>query len=106
MQKIVPGKSTQKEVEKNLGKASLVEKNKQYYELDDLKYALEITYSNDKVKEYSYTYTQKQPDFSSLKIDSKLLTNQSTSRFMKYADKEGEVLVDLTSKKIYSVKVK
>lgn len=106
LQKLIPGKTSQKDVEKNLGKASLVEKNKQYYELDQLKYALEVTYNNQVVKEFSYTYTQNQPDFSEFKMDPKLLSPDEGTRFLKYSDKEIDLLVDLASKKIYSVRVK
>lgn len=102
-------KTKLKEVEKQLGKASLVEKNKHYYEQGGFKYSLEIVYSNDVVQEVSYTFINNRPDFGSLKVNLNKLTNYPTSggaagRYLKYADKFGEVIVDPIERNIYSVR--
>src|SRR4051812_44935832 len=84
VQSIIPGKTSQVEVEKKIGKPALVEKDKQYYEINNFKYSLEITYSNKVVKDYSYTFTESRPDFAPLKINVSELSPDKGNRFLKY----------------------
>lgn len=106
LQSIVPGKTTQNEVEKKIGKAALVENNKQYYEINNFKYSLEITYSKKIVKDYSFTFTESRPEFAPLKINVSELSPEKGSRFLKYSDKAGELVIDAADKKVYSVRIK
>jgi hypothetical protein len=106
IQSIIPGKTSQREVEKKIGKPALVEKDKQYYEINNFKYSLEITYSNKVVKDYSYTFTESRPDFAPLKINVSELSPDKGNRFLKYNDKQGEIIVDASDKKVYSVRIK
>ncbi len=104
-------KTDLKSVEKNIGKAQLVEKNKHYYELEGFKYSLEIIYQNKGVKEFSYTFMGNRPSIDTLeletaKLTSYLPTGKSGGRFLKFEDKDGEIIIDAVSKNIYSVRIR
>ncbi|MGZ3790272.1 MAG: hypothetical protein ACXVLQ_17195 [Bacteriovorax sp.] len=110
-QKIKINKSTMADVEKLIGKAALVEKNKHYYERDGLKYAVEIIYEKRIVKELSFTFTKVHPSFVKLGLNLNEMTpypvrENSSGHLFKYSDNRGDIIVDPLDKAIYSLRFK
>jgi hypothetical protein len=111
LQFIELGKTQLNDVEKKLGKAALVEKNKHYYDLDGFKYSLEITYHNKKVEQVYFTFTKNRPTIENFNFDKKDLSSYPVSggaagRFLKYQDSDGEIIIDPIEKNIYAVRIK
>ena len=107
-----PGKTTLKEVEKNLGKAQHIQESKYYWEKDGLKYALELTFESNILTSLHYTFTGKKPDLMILHkhINLKNFTpypkeGKSIGRFLKLQDQGSELIIDPVSKTIYSVRL-
>ncbi len=107
-----PRQTTLKEVEKNLGKAQLVQGSKYYWEKDGLKYALELTFESNVLTSLHYTFTGKKPDLMILHkhINVKNFTpypkeGKSTGRFLKLQEQGSELVIDPVSKTIYSVRL-
>ncbi len=106
-------KFKQLDVEKLIGKATLVEKNKHYYEMDGFKYSLEITYNRDVVSELSYTFVRNKPVLINLKfkIDTSKLVpypnaGPAAGRYFLLSDSGVEMIIDPLSKTIYSIRLK
>ena len=110
--KIEIKKSHRSDIEKFLGKANLIEGDKNYYELDGFRYALEIVFKQDIVSEFSYTFIKNRPTFKELKLnlDLKKLSpypkSVSSSRYFQHSDSEGDIVIDPISKDIYSVRLR
>jgi hypothetical protein len=103
-------KTTLSTIEKSLGKAQLVEKEKHYYEVSGFKYGLEITYKNKKVSQYSYTFVKNRPSIVELNLKLEDFSsynpqNLAHAKFLHSADSEGEIIIDPVQKNVYSIKV-
>lgn len=104
-------KTTLSEVERKLGKASLVEGNDYYWERDGFKYALKLSFDNKfLLNTIHYTFVAEKPKLEKLgKIDTKKLepyvsSGKSTS-YMVLKENNSEVVIDPLNKNIYSVKI-
>ncbi|MGZ3789300.1 MAG: hypothetical protein ACXVLQ_12300, partial [Bacteriovorax sp.] len=105
IQKIKLKKSHLKDVEKLIGKAALVEKNKHYYEHNGFKYALVITYELDIVSQLSFTFSPEQPSLGEMTFPSKSLAPYPLSeKYLRYSDKSGELVINPVDKTLFSVK--
>jgi hypothetical protein len=98
------GKTPIDEIVKNLGPASLVEKDIYYYEENGFKYSLQFKTKNKKVFEYSYTFSGKRPSVPNLKSDFKNSFSHG-DRFFKLKEEGMEILIDPIELTVYSIKV-
>lgn len=101
-------KTSLSEVEKVLGKASLNEGQKYYWEREGFKYALELSFNNKFILEtIHYTFTGEKPSLDKIgKIDVKKLTpkDKSGGKFFMLKEKDSEVTIDPVSRTIQTVK--
>lgn len=103
--------STKSEVEKVLGKPSLIENQKSYYQIGKLKYDLVITYKDENLKEIFYTFSGKRPDLKSLGIiidEKKLrpyLVNKQPAHLSLITNNSQEMVINLAEWTIYSLRI-
>lgn len=112
LQELTLNKMTSLEVQKKLGKPQLIEGNKQYWEIDGFKYGLELTFDKSKKLEtIHYSFVGKRPLITRLsKFDTEKLLpvtqgGKVSSSLMKLKEKDCEVVIDVSSKTIYSVRL-
>lgn len=109
VQLIVSGKTDREAARKILGKPALARADKEYWIIDDFKYALELTYKNNKVAGLHYNFPKTKFSLEDLKkdIDPNRLKSSPTSPHTSliYEDKEGKMEVDLTSGQVESVRL-
>jgi len=101
------GKSTIKELESRMGKPHLVEGSKRYWIKDGLKYAVVLTFKNNKLSTIHYTFTSNKPsvDIIYADISKKSFEPYNTTYFI-HRSASTEVVIDPNSKTIYSVRIK
>ena len=106
------GVTTLATVEKALGKAQLVNGSKHYWERDGLKYALEITFKSKRLTSLHFTFTGNRPSFEKIlkKVDLKKFgphptDGKSAGRYLKFNEKNSEIILDPLSKTVYSVRL-
>ncbi len=102
------GKTNRESARKTLGKPDLVRGDKEYWVREGFKYAVELTYKDNKLATLHYNFPKKDFSLEDLKadIDPKLLKSSSTAPHtsLVYEDKEGKLEVDLSSGKVESVR--
>lgn len=110
MNSLVIGKSDREAARKSLGKPDLVRGDKEYWIIDGFKYAVELTYKNNKLETLHFNFPKKTLAMEDLKsdIDPKLLKSSPDQPHtaLIYEDKEGKLEVELTSGKIESVRLR
>ena len=108
LQSLTIGKSDRNSARKALGKPDLVRGDKEYWVMDGFKYAVELTYTKEKLSSLHYNFPKKKLNIDALKaeIDPKLLKASTTAphTMMSYQDKEGKMEVELTSGDVESVR--
>ncbi len=102
------GKTNRDSARKSLGKPDLVRGDKEYWIRDGFKYAVELTYKDNKLSSLHYNFTKKDFPLEELKadIDPKQLKSSPTAPHttLVYQDKEGKLEVELSTGKVESVR--
>ncbi len=113
LEKIEIGKTTQGEVEKLIGKPALDEGDKKYWEFHQFKYSLELTFKNNVIQSLNFTFSKDRPDLKDFLrfLDLKKMKlypekGPSAGKFLKDSQLRGDLLIDIVSKKIYSVELR
>lgn len=105
---LVIGKTDRESARKSLGKPDLVRGEKEYWIVDGFKYALELSFADNKLKTLHYNFPKKNLKVEDLKseIDPKLIKSSPNSPHttMVYEDKEGKMEIELSTGKIESVR--
>ena len=105
---LVIGKTDRETARKTLGKPDLVRGDKEYWIIDGFKYAVELSFADNKLKTLHFNFPKKNLSVESLKseIDPKLLKSSQNSPHttMVYEDKEGKLEIELSTGKIESVR--
>lgn len=108
VRQIKPGKTDRTEARKFLGKPDLVHGDKEYWIFDGFKYALELTYTKNKVSSVHFNFPQKNFSMESLSkdVNPKLIRTSPSAPHTSliYEDKEGKMEIELTSGLIESVR--
>lgn len=103
------GKTDRDSARKALGKPDLARGDREYWVIDGFKYAVELTYADNKLKTIHFNFSKKVLNIGELKndIDPKLIKSsaQSPHTTMVYEDKEGKIEIELSSGKIESVRL-
>lgn len=102
------GKSDREAARKALGKPDLVRGDKEYWIIDGFKYALELTYKNNKLSSLHYNFSRNGFPVETLKgdFDPKLLKASPTAPHtsLMYEDKEGKIEVEMATGKVESLR--
>ena len=102
------GKSDRDSARKALGKPDLVRGDKEYWIIDGFKYALELTYKNNKLATLHYNFSRNGFPVEKLKgeFDPKLLKASTSSPHtsLMYEDKQGKMEVEMATGKVESVR--
>lgn len=105
---IEPGKTDREGARKLLGKPDLVKGGKEYWVVDGFKFAVELSYQENKVSSLHYNFPEKKFGLEALKggVDPKLLKRSPVSPHtsLVYEDAEGKMEVELTSGQVESVR--
>ena len=108
IQSLTIGKTDRDSARKIMGKPDLVRGDKEYWVIDGFKYALELTFVNNKLTSLHYNFPKKKLNIEDLKaqFDPKLMKSSPTAphTMMMYQDKEGKMEVELTSGDVESVR--
>jgi hypothetical protein len=108
LQTLELGKTDRQSARKILGNPDLVRGDKEYWVMDGFKYAVELTYINNRLKSLHYNFPKKKLNIDALKseIDPKLLKSSPTAPHtnLLYQDKTGKLEVELTSGDVESVR--
>ena len=106
-------KSSKLDVEKIMGKPDLIENNKYYYEVDGLKYGLELSFEQDKLRELHFTFVKNKPAIEKLKFkfDTAELvpfprSGASSGRYFLLSKPDAEMVIDPISHTIYSIRIR
>lgn len=105
---LTPGKTDREAARKSLGKPDLTRGEKDYWIIDGFKYAVELSFADNKLKTVHYNFPKKKLSIESFKseIDPKLIKSSPNSPHttMVYEDKEGKMEIELSTGKIESVR--
>jgi hypothetical protein len=101
------GKTTIGDLEAKMGKPDLIEGSKRYWIKNGLKYAVVLSFKKDKLSSIHYTFTEGKPSLESIYSDLKQSALEPyNTRYLIHRSPSAEVVIDPTSKKIYSVRIK
>ena len=111
IQSISISKTSKKDIQSKLGKPELIEGSHTYYQIEKLKYDLEISYKDNFVNEYSFTFSTKHFSIKDLgiKIDEKkirpYLSNGKPTKYFIYNYLNYELVLNPTDWSLFSLKV-
>lgn len=102
------GKTNRESARKALGKPDLVRGDKEYWIREGFKYAVELTYKDNKLATLHYNFPKKDFALEEIKadIDPKLIKASPTAPHtsLVYQDTEGKLEIELTTGKVESVR--
>jgi hypothetical protein len=106
LRELIIGKSTIEAAKKNLGKPGLVEDQKYFWEENNFKYAVVLTFNKKVLQSIHYTFTKHAPKIDVLEIDSNDKNFESyNSKYLRLKKNSREIVIDPIKRTIYSVKI-
>jgi hypothetical protein len=111
IQSISISKTSKKEIQSKLGKPDLIEGTHAYYQIEKLKYDLEISYNDNIVNYYSFTFSTKHFSIKDLgiKIDEKklrpYLASGKPTKYFIYNYLNYDLVLNPIDWSLYSLKV-